>query len=127
MRLKRGGPSLLCGEYVVPRSLFGPCWKKITERMPRDIVGLEAFADNQNQMSTLVYVLDSSEDFLSLFRMGKAMIPLHVARRFGGYVYASGSTASHVPFSVWDAGSISRSARRRSTRRIFSIPANAAA
>lgn len=90
MRLKRGGPSLLCGEYVVPRSLFGPCWKKITERMPRDIVGLEAFADNQNQMSTLVYVLDSSEDFLSLFRMGKAMIPLHVARRFGGYVYASG-------------------------------------
>ena len=90
MRLKRGGPSLLCGEYVVPRSLFGPCWKKITGRMPRDIVGLEAFADNQNQMSTLVYVLDSSEDFLSLFRMGKAMIPLHVARRFGGYVYASG-------------------------------------
>lgn len=63
MRLKRGGPSLLCGEYVVPRSLFGPCWKKITGRMPRDIVGLEAFADNQNQMSTLVYVLDSSEDF----------------------------------------------------------------
>lgn len=104
MRLKRGGPALLCGEYVIPRGAFGACWKRITKRMPRDAVGLEAFADSQNQMSTLVYVLDSAEDFFSLFRMGKAMIPLHIARRFGGYVYASGLWFNSQSRSILGAG-----------------------
>lgn len=90
MRIKRNGPALLVGEYLISAPSFGKTWEEILSAMKNDKVGCEAFVGNDGSMSVLVYVQDSAEDFLALFRMGKAMIPLHIAARHGGTVYATG-------------------------------------
>ncbi len=90
MRIKRNGPALLVGEYVVDFDRYGPVCEKIIRRLPNDRIGFEAFANRTGQLAVLIYIQDSAEDLLSLFRMGKAMVPLHVAAKHGGTVYATG-------------------------------------
>ncbi len=108
MRIKRGGPSLLTGEFTISCSRFGRLWKWVRRLLPRDRPGLEAFAMRGGRMAVLVYQLDSAKDFLSLFRMGKAMVPLHVATMLGGAVYSPGLWFCGRAKDVLGAGRLAR-------------------
>ncbi|MCR5170260.1 MAG: FAD-binding oxidoreductase [Desulfovibrio sp.] len=90
MRIKRNAPALLASEFVVPSAKFGAVCDELAAKMKRDCPGYEAFVDRDGNVAALVYLQDSAEDILSLCRMGKAMEPLHVASKHGGWVYASG-------------------------------------
>ena len=90
MRIKRNGPALLVGECTLACSEFHRLWKRVRRMLWKDRLGLEAFGVRGGSLAILVYIPDSAKDVLSLFRMGKAMIPLHVARVLGGAVYAPG-------------------------------------
>lgn len=90
MRIKRNGPALLVGEYCIDARHFAAVAETITKKLSKDVVGFEAFVNWDMKLSVLIYIQDSSEDLLSLFRMGKAMVPLHVASSYGGTVYATG-------------------------------------
>ncbi|MDO5536227.1 MAG: FAD-binding oxidoreductase [Desulfovibrionaceae bacterium] len=90
MRIKRGGPALLCGEISLPAKNFDRLQALATRLLGRDRIGFEAFCGRGGEMAVLVYIPDSNRDALSLFRMGKAMVPLHLARPLGGRVYSAG-------------------------------------
>ncbi|MDR1855735.1 MAG: FAD-binding oxidoreductase [Desulfovibrio sp.] len=90
MRIKRNGPSLLVGEFVVPWGGFAPALADIAARLPRDRLGVEAFAVRGGTMAVLVYMLDDARSPIYPVRMVKAMVPLHVAARHGGRGYATG-------------------------------------
>lgn len=90
MRIKRGGPSLLVGECTISCFEFHRLWGRIRRLLWRDRMGLEAFGIRDGRLAVLVYLPDSARGFLSLFRMGKAMIPLHAAKALGGAVYSPG-------------------------------------
>jgi FAD/FMN-containing dehydrogenase len=90
MRIKKIGPSALVGEFYIPLAGFAACFKAIQSALPKDLLGLEAFAVRDGHLAVLVYILDNAGDLLYPLRMGKAMIPLRIAQRHGGSVYASG-------------------------------------
>ncbi|MBQ7738901.1 MAG: FAD-binding oxidoreductase [Desulfovibrionaceae bacterium] len=90
MRIKRNAPALLVGEYLVDLKYFSDVFNEVSAKLKYDVVGFEGFVNRERKVSVLVYVQDSAEDLLSLVRMGKAMVPLHIASKFGGCVYASG-------------------------------------
>jgi FAD/FMN-containing dehydrogenase len=90
MRIKKIGPSVLVGEFYIPLSGFAACIKAVQAALPRDVLGLEAFAVRNGSLAVLVYMLDDAGALLYPLRMGKAMIPLRLAQRHGGRVYASG-------------------------------------
>jgi FAD/FMN-containing dehydrogenase len=90
MRIKRNGPALLTGEFLIKCTEFQRAWESISRQLSKDRFGLEAFACHNGTMSVLIYILDSAEDLASLMRMGKAMLPLHAVEKFGGVVYSSG-------------------------------------
>jgi FAD/FMN-containing dehydrogenase len=90
MRIKKIGPSVLVAEFYIPQQRFEACWESLKAKLPRDVLGLEAFAVRGGSMAVLVYVLDNAGDLLYPLRMGKAMIPLRIAQRLGGSIYTPG-------------------------------------
>ena len=90
MRIKKSGPSVLVGEFVIPRDAFPTCWDRIRARLPKDELALEAFAVKDGTLAVLVYMLDDASSLLYALRMAKAMIPLRTALRAGGNGYATG-------------------------------------
>lgn len=90
MRIKRNGPTLLTGECFISCHKFHKFWKWLRCLLPLDHVGIEAFAVRDGRLAVLAYVPDTSKGVLALLRMGKAMVPLHLAKVFGGSVYAPG-------------------------------------
>lgn len=90
MRIKRIGPSVLVGEYYIPLEEFAACFESIRSAISKDIVGLEGFAIRGGRMAVLIYVLDNSGSLFYPLRMAKAMLPLQIATRHGGSMYASG-------------------------------------
>jgi FAD/FMN-containing dehydrogenase len=90
MRVKKLGPALLVSEFYLPASRFGGVWPRIEAALPRDLVGLEAVAVRGDRMAILCYVLDRGDGLLFPLRMAKAMLPVRIAERHGGSVYAPG-------------------------------------
>jgi len=90
MRIKKIGPAALVGEFVIPLSGFAACCREIQAAMPRDQLGLEAFAVRGGRLAVLNYILDDAGTLLFPLRMGKAMIPMRIAARHGGSAYATG-------------------------------------
>ena len=90
MRIKKIGPSVLVGEFYVPLTGFAACIKAIQSALPKDLLGMEGFAVRNGRLAVLVYILDDAGALLYPLRMGKAMIPLGIAKRHGGSIYASG-------------------------------------
>lgn len=90
MRVKKLGPALLVSEFYLPASRFGEVWPRVEAELSRDLVGVEAVAVRGDRMAILCYVLDRGDGLLFPLRMAKAMLPLRVAQRYGGSVYAPG-------------------------------------
>ena len=99
MRIKKAGPSALVGEFYIPLERFAACWNDIVTALPKDELGLEAFAVRGGRMAVLIYILDDAGTLLYPLRMAKAMIPLRIAARHGGGGYAAG---------MWFAGMAKR-------------------
>ena len=90
MRIKKLGPSVLVAEFFIPWQRFAACWESLQAKLPKDMLGLEAFAVKDGRLAVLVYILDDAGALLYPLRMGKAMIPLRIARRQGGTIYTPG-------------------------------------
>jgi FAD/FMN-containing dehydrogenase len=89
MRIKKNGPSMLVGEVYLPEGAFPAAWREIEAALPGPL-GLEAVATADGRLAMLIYIPDNAKSLLYPLRMPKAMIPLAVARRFGGSVYSPG-------------------------------------
>lgn len=90
MRLKKLGPALLVGEFFLPAERFAEAWPLIERKLSKDLIGLEAFAVKGGQLAALVYLPDPGKGLLAPVRMAKATIPIAIATRLGGRIYASG-------------------------------------
>lgn len=90
MRIKKLGPAVLVGEFSISLGGFAACWRDIVAAMPNDQLGLEAFSVRGGRLAVLTYILDDAGTLLFPLRMGKAMIPIRIAVRHGGSVYATG-------------------------------------
>jgi FAD/FMN-containing dehydrogenase len=90
MRIKKTGPSLLVGEYVVPFEGFAVTLDEVRAALAKDRFGVEAFAVKGKTLAVLVYLPDNAKDFLYPLRMVKAVIPIRAAAKHGGRPYATG-------------------------------------
>jgi len=113
MRIKKVGPSALVGEFYIPLEGFSACWRELTATLPKDKLGLEAFAVKGGRLAVLVYILDDAGALLYPLRMAKAMIPLHVAARHGGKAYASGMWFAAMAEKIFGPGKFARAKRQK--------------
>jgi FAD/FMN-containing dehydrogenase len=101
MRIKKCGPSLLVGEYIIPFAGFSRALEHLDRALAKERFGVEAFAIKGRFMAVLIYLLDNASDFLYPLRMSKAMLPLHLAVRHGGRPYATGMWFAAAAKSVY--------------------------
>lgn len=113
MRIKKIGPSALVGEFCISLEAFSACWRDLEAALPKDRLGLEAFAVKGGSLAVLVYILDDAGALLYPLRMAKAMIPLRVAERHGGKAYASGMWFAALAGRIFGAGKLARAMRQK--------------
>lgn len=101
MRIKKAGPSVLVGEYVIPVEGFAATDAAMRAALAGDAFGLEAFAVRGGRLAVLVYILDDAGSPLYPLRMAKAMIPMRLAARHGGTPYATGMWFSALARAVY--------------------------
>lgn len=113
MRIKKVGPSALVGEFYISLEGFPACWRELEGALPKDELGLEAFAVKGCRLAVLVYILDDADALLYPLRMAKAMIPLQVAARHGGKAYASGMWFAAMAGRLFGAEKFTRAKRQK--------------
>jgi FAD/FMN-containing dehydrogenase len=99
MRIKRLGPSLLAGEFLLHADRFAETVAAIERAHARETIGVEAFGVRGGRLAVLVYALEDARRLLYAVGMARAMAPLRIARRRGGAPYTA---------ALWFAGEAPR-------------------
>jgi len=101
MRVKKIGPSMMVSEFFIPEVKFQAVWKAVRAQLSGDVLGMEAMAVSNQRLAVQVYILHDAQEPLYLLRMAKALVPLRIAARLGGSIYACGMWFAAGSKKLW--------------------------